>query len=64
VNAISGHGNVYLYDGSLTSRRVSAPEWRPVLQLFSVQRHVAPPPEKAAKPHLREMRRTREREGF
>ncbi|MDB5042772.1 MAG: hypothetical protein JWN27_3498 [Candidatus Eremiobacteraeota bacterium] len=60
VNAISGHGNVYLYDGSLTSRRVTAPEWRPVLQLFSVHRRVAPS-EKAAKPHaLREMRRIRE----
>jgi hypothetical protein len=51
---------VYLYDGSLTGRRVSAPEWRPVLQLFSVHRHGAQP-EKAAKPHaLREMRRRRD----
>jgi hypothetical protein len=61
VNAISGHGNVYLYDGSLTSRHVSAPEWRPVMQLFSVHRHVAPPPEKPVKPHTREMRRIHER---
>jgi hypothetical protein len=55
---------VYLYDGSLTSRHAGAPEWRSVMQLFSVHRRVAPP-EKTAKPHgLREMRRTRERGGF
>jgi hypothetical protein len=32
VNAVSAHGNVYLYDGSLDTRGVLPPEWRPVRQ--------------------------------
>jgi len=28
VNAMSSHGNVFLYDGSLTTRRVVPPDWR------------------------------------
>ncbi len=32
VNALSTHGNVYLYDGSLRGRRDLPPEWRPVHQ--------------------------------
>ncbi len=28
VNAVSAHGNVYLYDGSLTTRRAIPPDWR------------------------------------
>jgi hypothetical protein len=32
VNAVSGHGNVYLYDGTLASRQVLPPEWRPIRQ--------------------------------
>ncbi len=47
VNAISSHGNVYLYDGTLASRRNLAPEWRGVHQLFAARRR-APPP--AARP--------------
>lgn len=38
VNAISNHGNVYLYDGSLLGRHAIAPEWRPVQRLFTLRR--------------------------
>lgn len=41
VNAISTHGNVYLYDGTLASRRNLAPEWRGVHQLFTARRRPA-----------------------
>ncbi|HEX3466682.1 MAG TPA: hypothetical protein VHT05_01125 [Candidatus Elarobacter sp.] len=51
VNALSTHGNVYLYDGTLASRRAVAPEWRPVHELFSARR--LPPP---APPRARGMR--------
>ncbi|HEY4442126.1 MAG TPA: hypothetical protein VGN14_16830 [Candidatus Elarobacter sp.] len=34
VNAITTHGNVYLYDGSFASRKTVAPDWRPLHQLF------------------------------
>ena len=49
VNAISGRGNVYLYDGTLASRRALAPEWRPVHQLFTGRRRV--PPQGSPSPH-------------
>jgi len=32
VNAVTGRGNVYLYDGTLASRPALAPEWRPMRQ--------------------------------
>lgn len=32
VNALTGHGNIYLYDGTLASRPVLPPEWRPMRQ--------------------------------
>jgi hypothetical protein len=32
VNAVTGHGNVFLYDGSLDTRRVLPPEWRQIRQ--------------------------------
>ncbi|HYW55289.1 MAG TPA: hypothetical protein VE826_15050 [Dongiaceae bacterium] len=38
VNAISGRGNVYFYDGSLLSRRATTGEWRQLHQLFAAQR--------------------------
>ncbi len=44
VNAISSHGNVYLYEGTLRSRRNLAPEWRGVHQLFTARRRATPPP--------------------
>nr|MDQ6926540.1 hypothetical protein [Candidatus Eremiobacteraeota bacterium] len=48
VNAISGRGNVYLYDGTLQTRRRSSPEWRAVHQVFADRRRArelpAPPP--------------------
>jgi hypothetical protein len=43
VNAISTHGNVYLYDGTLASRRKLAPEWRGVRQLFTSRRRATAP---------------------
>lgn len=30
VNAVTGRGNIFLYDGALTARRVVPPEWRPL----------------------------------
>jgi hypothetical protein len=54
VNAITGRGNVYLYDGSLANRRSVAPEWRPVHQLFIAHRRpgpaVAQPPRRRVVP--------------
>ena len=41
VNAISGRGNVYFYDGTLLSRRAVTPEWRQVHQLFNQHRKSA-----------------------
>lgn len=38
VNAISGRGNVYFYDGSLANHRESGPQWRAVHQLFNAHR--------------------------
>ena len=38
VSAISGRGNVYLYEGSLVNRRAMGAEWRAVHQLFNVNR--------------------------
>ena len=38
VNAISGRGNVYFYDGTLLSRRAVTPEWRQLHQLFNAHR--------------------------
>jgi Putative adhesin len=40
VNAISNHGNVYLYDGSLRGRPLIAPEWQPLQRLFILRRRV------------------------
>ena len=43
VSAITTRGNVYLYDGSLASHRITTPEWRQVHALFQQHRTVAPP---------------------
>ena len=48
VNALSAHGNVYLYDGSLRTRRTVAPELRPVHRLLT-----GPRPGRAPQPHGR-----------
>jgi hypothetical protein len=34
VNAVSTHGNVFVYDGTLATRRVPPPDWRRVFQLL------------------------------
>jgi hypothetical protein len=59
VNAISGRGNVYLYDGTLASRRAMAAEWRPVHQLFHAHRRTRAdaPPRLPPPPHVRFSRR-------
>jgi hypothetical protein len=52
VNAISGRGNVYFYEGSLVNRRAASPEWRRVHELFTMHRRApgaATPP--AGRPH-------------
>ena len=35
VNALTGRGNVYLYDGTIVSRPNLAPEWRPMRQTIT-----------------------------
>jgi hypothetical protein len=42
VNAVTTHGNVYLYDGSLTSRRVVPTEWQPVINAMRPRDFPAP----------------------
>jgi hypothetical protein len=39
VNAISGRGNVFLYDGTLQSRRAAGPHWKAVHDVFAGRRH-------------------------
>jgi hypothetical protein len=50
VNAISGRGNVYFYEGSLVNRRATSAEWRAVHQLFNTQRR-APNASPGGRPH-------------
>ena len=38
VNAISGRGNVFLYDGTLQSRRAAGPQWKAVHEVFAARR--------------------------
>jgi hypothetical protein len=38
VNAISGRGNVFLYEGTLQSRRAAGPQWKPVHEVFAARR--------------------------
>lgn len=47
VNAVTGHGNVYLYDGSLASRRTIPSEWRGVSS--AVKRMQASAPDGASR---------------
>jgi hypothetical protein len=49
VNAISGRGNVYFYDGSLLTRRPTG-EWRQVHQLFAAQRRAPGAPARTDRP--------------
>ncbi|HEV2740174.1 MAG TPA: hypothetical protein VGU66_16455 [Candidatus Elarobacter sp.] len=41
VNAISGRGNVFLYDGSLQTRRGAGPQWKAVHDVFAARRRAA-----------------------
>jgi hypothetical protein len=41
VNAISGRGNVFLYDGSLQNRRAAGPQWKAVHEIFAARRRYA-----------------------
>jgi hypothetical protein len=52
VNAISTRGNIFLYDGTMSSRRTVAPEWRPVHQLFTARQrpNMMPEPGRARPP--------------
>ena len=37
VNALSTHGNVFLYEGTMSSRRAVAPQWQAVHELFNTR---------------------------
>jgi hypothetical protein len=55
VNAISGRGNVFLYDGTLLTRRSAGPQWRAVHEVFAARRRpraprAEPPPHPAGIP--------------
>jgi hypothetical protein len=43
VNALTGHGNIYLYDGTLASRPVLPPEWRQLRQQVQRPAQALPP---------------------
>jgi len=43
VNAVTGRGNVYLYDGALATRQTLPPEWRPVRQALVPQPRLQAP---------------------
>jgi len=55
VNAISGRGNVFLYDGSLQNRRAAGPQWKAVHEVFAARRRYvreATPPAPRVPPGL------------
>jgi len=43
VNAVTGHGNVFLYDGALANRRAVPPEWRQLFTALQRQAGTASP---------------------
>ena len=43
VNAVTAHGNVYLYDGTLATRHTIPPEWRPIRQAMRPGELQGPP---------------------
>jgi hypothetical protein len=43
VNAVTAHGNVYLYDGALATRQTIPPEWRPIQEAMKQQRQLQIP---------------------
>jgi hypothetical protein len=48
VNAVTAHGNVYLYDGTLATRQTIPPEWRPIRQaMLQRQPQLRPQPQQA-----------------
>jgi hypothetical protein len=46
VNAVSSHGNIFLYDGALATRRALPPDWRRIIMTL----HPPPPPDPAFPP--------------
>lgn len=60
VTAVSAHGNVFLYDGSLASRRVIPPDWRRLDALLHPPEVTAPPIPTFAQPS----RERRPRDGY
>jgi hypothetical protein len=42
VNAVTAQGNVYLYDGSLATRRIVPPEWQPIYNAMRPRDFPAP----------------------
>jgi hypothetical protein len=42
VNALTAHGNIYLYDGSLATRRIVPAEWQPVYNMMRPRELPAP----------------------
>ena len=42
VNAVTGRGNVYLYDGALDTRHTIPPEWQPIREALQRRRPRAP----------------------
>ncbi len=56
INAITAHGNIFLYDGSLATRRLIPPEWRRLNRTLRPP-DPNPPPAGDASP-MREIRRS------
>jgi hypothetical protein len=45
VNAVTTHGNIFLFDGTLATRRIVPPEWRRINAiLHPIDELPTPPP--------------------
>ncbi len=58
VSAVTAHGNVYLYDGSLTTRHFIPLEWRRISNLLRPPDVAFPAPASMLTPSRREVRRS------
>ncbi len=56
VNAVTGRGNIYLYDGTLATRQTIPPEWRPVRQALTQQQRPQPNAPPGAFERFRQLR--------